>query len=132
MNKKIKSIIIIVILLIAICIAAILFFIWKNDYSIVKQPYSNEKTQIITREFDDTGDMNHIMQYDCETLTQKDAQEYCASKQKKLYDFYSTMSWDIIQPQLTQQQLEGFYCDVLVSPEDKKCRDAIFLHMGQK
>lgn len=132
MNKNTKNIVIISWIIIVVIAIIFGYFLSKNDYSIVKQPYSDEKTQIVSREFDDNWDMNHIMQYDCSTLQEEDAKQYCSSKQQKLYDFYATMSWDIIQPQLTQQQLEGFYCEVLVSPEDKKCKDAIFLHMGQK
>ena len=132
MNQNIKRIIIISTIIIAIIAVIIWIFLSRNDYSMITQPYSDEKTQIVSREFDDQWDMNHIMQYDCNSLTQEDAKQYCSSKQQRLYDFYAPMSWDIIQPQLTQDQLEGFYCDVLASPEDKKCKDAIFLHMGQK
>ncbi len=99
---------------------------------MLDQPHSDEKTQIVSREFDDEWSLNHIMQYDCASLQKKDSQVYCEEKQQKLYDFYAPLKWEIIQPQLTQKQLEGFYCDLLSDPEDKKCKDAIFLHMGQK
>lgn len=118
----------------AVIIIAIIIWIFlsKNEVSKYNQPYSDEKTQMVSREFDDEWSLNHIMWYDCEALSQEDSQEYCKDKQQKLYDFYAPLSWDIIEPQLTEKQLEGFYCDLLSSPEDKKCKDTIFLHMGQK
>lgn len=127
------KIIIIAAAIVVIIIAAIIWiFLSKNEVSMIKKPYSDEKTQIVSREFNDEWSLNHIMQYDCESLEKKDSQMYCKEKQEKLYDFYAPLSWEIIQPQLTQKQLEGFYCDLLSEPENKKCKDAIFLHMGQK
>ena len=72
MNQNIKRIIIISTIIIAIIAVIIWIFLSRNDYSMITQPYSDEKTQIVSREFDDQWDMNHIMQYDCNSLTQED------------------------------------------------------------
>lgn len=132
MNLQIKRNIIIASISAIVLLVIWSIFLIKNNFHFIDQPYSDEKTQIISREFNESGDMNHIMQYDCELIQQKDAKDYCESKQETLSDFYSELTWDFIEPQLTQKQLEWFYCDMLSETEIKKCKDAIFLYMGQK
>ena len=121
MNIQIKRNIIIVSIIAIALIVIFSIFLIKNNFNFIEQPYSEEKTQIISREFDQSWDMNHIMQYDCALIKANDAKNYCETKQQTLTDFYTGLTWDFIEPQLTQKQLEWFYCEMLSEPEIKKC-----------
>lgn len=66
-----------------------------------------------------------IMDMKCGELKYTQTKQYCQEHQNALKDFYKDMTWEEVAPQVKEQWLILFPCNVLNSQQEKICETEI-------